>query len=398
MIFCLAVSAVEVFKWIGYFIVALLCLMLMIMLHELGHYTFGKIFKFKINEFSIGFGPKIFSKTNSKTGEVFSIRCVPLGGYCAFAGEDEEVPDESELSEEEDKEKYKYYFNKRPVWQRIIVLFAGAGFNFISALIVITIFFAGYGEYFPVVGDVYQHVEYNNEDGTYEVIEGSQQLQKGDVIYSVNGKYCYSLLEFNRLNKLVAEGGDTLELVVLRDGEAVNVKLEKNYYLTYVDGEETDEEGNPVKVPAVSQSKGIGMSLATFSVEKLPFGRALGHGFTFGYDILRVTFTTLGQVFTGQAAVSDSLGGTATAIYSLAQLVQAGIPAIIYGFCLLSISIGIMNILPLPALDGSRIVFAIIEGIRRKPLNRKVEGMIHFVGIIVLFALAIILDLVHFFG
>lgn len=397
MIFCLAVTATEVFKWIGYFIVALLCLMLMIMLHELGHYTFGKIFKFKINEFSIGFGPKIFSKTNPKTGEVFSIRCIPLGGYCAFAGEDEDVPEESELSEEEDKEQYKHYFNQRPVWQRIIVLFAGAGFNFISALIVITIFFAGYGEYFPVVGDVYQHVEYN-EDGTYDVIDGSQQLHEGDVIYSVNGEYCYSLLEFNRLNNLVAEGGDTLELVVLRDGERVDIQLDKNYYLTYVAGEETDEDGNPILVPQVSKSKGIGMSLATFSVEKLPFGRALGHGFAFGYDILRVTFKTLGQVFSGQVAVSDSLGGTATAIYSLAQLVQAGIPAIIYGFCLLSISIGIMNILPLPALDGSRIVFAIIEGIRRKPINRKVEGMIHFVGIIVLFALAIILDLVHFFG
>lgn len=396
MIFCLAVSAAEVFKWIGYFIVALICLMLMIMLHELGHYTFGRIFKFKIEEFSIGFGPKIFSKTNKKTGEVFSIRCIPLGGYCAFAGEDEEVPDESEVPEE-DKSKYDHYFNKRPVWQRIIVLFAGAGFNFISALIVITIFFAGYGEYFPVVGNVYQHVEYN-EDGSYSVIEGSQQLQEGDVIYSVNGKYCYSLLEFNRLNNLVAESGDTIDLVVLRDGEEVSIKLDKNYYLTYVASDETDEEGNPILVPQVSQSKGVGMSLATFSVEKLPFGRALGHGFTFGYDILRVTFTTLGQVFSGDVAVSDSLGGTATAIYSLAQLVQAGIPAIIYGFCLLSISIGIMNILPLPALDGSRIVFAIIEGIRKKPINRKVEGMIHFVGIIVLFALAIILDLVHFFG
>lgn len=396
MIFCLAVSAAEVFKWIGYFIVALICLMLMIMLHELGHYTFGRIFKFKIEEFSIGFGPKIFSKTNKKTGEVFSIRCIPLGGYCAFAGEDEEVPDESEVPEE-DKSKYDHYFNKRPVWQRIIVLFAGAGFNFISALIVITIFFAGYGEYFPVVGNVYQHVEYN-EDGSYSVIEGSQQLQEGDVIYSVNGKYCYSLLEFNRLNNLVAESGDKIDLVVLRDGEEVSIKLDKNYYLTYVASDEKDEEGNPILVPQVSQSKGVGMSLATFSVEKLPFGRALGHGFTFGYDILRVTFTTLGQVFTGDVAVSDSLGGTATAIYSLAQLVQAGIPAIIYGFCLLSISIGIMNILPLPALDGSRIVFAIIEGIRKKPINRKVEGMIHFVGIIVLFALAIILDLVHFFG
>jgi regulator of sigma E protease len=114
--------------------------------------------------------------------------------------------------------------------------------------------------------------------------------------------------------------------------------------------------------------------------------------------VLRVTANSFKQLFNGSVSVGDTMGGTATAIFSLAQLVQAGIPAIIYGFCILSMSIGIMNVLPLPALDGSRIVFAIIEGIRRKPLNRRVEGAIHFVGLIVLFALAIILDLVHFFG
>ncbi len=109
MILTLAVSGLEVLKWIGYVLVALFCLMLMVVLHELGHYTFGKIFKFKINEFAIGFGPKIFSKTNKKTGEVFSIRPFPFGGFCAFGGEDEESKDPHD-------------FNNRPIWQRIICL------------------------------------------------------------------------------------------------------------------------------------------------------------------------------------------------------------------------------------------------------------------------------------
>lgn len=373
MVLCLAVSGLEVLKWVGYFLVALLCLMLMIMLHELGHYTFGKIFKFKINEFSIGFGPKLFSKTNKKSGEVFSVRAVPLGGFCSFAGEDEEGESEGD-------------FNKRPVWQRIIVLFAGAGFNFLSAFIVITIFFSAYGEYFPVVGNAYQHVEYV-EDGSYTLIEGSQQLQEGDIILSVNGKNCYSLLEYNRLSSLVGKEDDNIEIVVIRDGAKQTLNVQKHYYVTDTESGEQ-----------VSANKGLGISMGSYSVQKLSAGQAFTHGAAFGYDVLRVTVNSVKQIFNGAISVGESMGGTATAIFSLAQLVQAGIPAIIYGFCILSMSIGIMNILPLPALDGSRIVFAIIEGIRRKPLNRKIEGTIHFVGLIVLFALAIILDLVHFFG
>ncbi len=384
MILTLAISGIEVLKWIGYILVALLCLMLMVVLHELGHYTFGKIFKFKINEFAIGFGPKIFSKTNKKTGEVFSIRPFPFGGFCAFGGEDEESKDPHD-------------FNNRPIWQRIIVLFAGAGFNFLSAFIVITIFFSAYGEYFPVVGEVYQHVEYVDEE-TYQVIENSQQLKQGDVILSVNGKDAYSLLEYNRLSEIISSGdGENLSVVVFRDGKKVTLNVKKHYYVTYTDSGEVDENGNKILKESVSKNKGLGMALGAFSVQKLSFGKALGHGAAFGYDVLRVTGKSLKQVFNGSVSVSESMGGTATAIFSLAQLVQAGIPAIIYGFCILSVSIGIMNVMPLPALDGSRIVFAIIEGIRRKPINRKIEGTVHFVGLIVLLALAIVLDLVHFF-
>lgn len=382
MILTLAVSGIEALKWVGYILTALICLMLMIILHELGHYTFGKIFKFKINEFAIGFGPKIFSKTNKKTGEVFSVRPFPFGGFCAFGGEDGESSDPHD-------------FNNRPVWQRIIVLFAGAGFNFLSAFIVITVFFGAYGEYFPVVGEVYQHVQYVDE-ANYEIIDGSQTLQKGDVLVSVNGKSVYSLLEYNKLSQLLAKSPDDLKVGVLREGKKIYVDITKQYYVSNV--EKVDESGSKYSEEAVSKSKGLGIQLGGFAPCKLPLGKALGHGASFGFDVLRVTGKSLKQVFSGSVSVGESMGGTATAIFSLAQLVQAGIPAIVYGFCILSVSIGIMNVMPLPALDGARIVFALIEGIRRKPINRKIEGMVHFVGLIVLLALAILLDLVHFFS
>ncbi|MDE5911237.1 MAG: site-2 protease family protein [Clostridia bacterium] len=260
MILTLAISGIEVLKWIGYILVALLCLMLMVVLHELGHYTFGKIFKFKINEFAIGFGPKIFSKTNKKTGEVFSIRPFPFGGFCAFGGEDEESSDPHD-------------FNNRPIWQRIIVLFAGAGFNFLSAFIVITIFFSAYGEYFPVVGEVYQHVEYVDGEN-YQIIEDSQQLKQGDVILSVNGKDAYSLLEYNKLSELIASDDDNLTVLVLRDGEKLTLQVRKQYYLTYTESGEVDENGDKILVGSVSKNKGLGMALGAFSVQKLSFGKA----------------------------------------------------------------------------------------------------------------------------
>ena len=137
MLSLLSVTAKDVFSYIGYIIIALLALMLMIVVHESGHYLAGKLFKFNIDEFSIGFGPAIFKKRNKKNGELFAIRCIPLGGYCAFHGEDEE--DEDKKVETENFSLYsevdqmnnpkKVGFNEQAPWKRLIVQFAGAGFK-----------------------------------------------------------------------------------------------------------------------------------------------------------------------------------------------------------------------------------------------------------------------------
>ena len=132
----LAVDAAEVFRWIGYILVAMIFFMFMIVVHELGHYTAGKLLKFKINEFAIGFGPAIFKHKNKKPGEVFSVRCIPAGGFCAFEGEDEEAQSPEA-------------FNAHPVWKRIIVLASGAPVKFISAIVLLTFFFMVFGGTIP---------------------------------------------------------------------------------------------------------------------------------------------------------------------------------------------------------------------------------------------------------
>ena len=325
----LCVSAGEVFKWIGYIVIAMICFMFMIVVHELGHYTAGKILGFKINEFAIGFGPAIFkTTTNKQTGEAFSIRCIPAGGFCAFEGEDEEA-----------------------IFEDI--------FDFESKRLRLRV-----------------------------VIEQEQAFEQGDMIIKVNGTPVYSLLESGKLGELIADS-DANEFTVIRDGEEITFTVEKaDYYYSY-----QNENGETV----TDVQKGLGITYG-FGQYKLGYFSAVARSFNFCGDVVELIFKSIGQLFTGAAKVKDMMGGTITAVSALVQLGQSGFAAVAYGVAVLSISIAFMNILPLPALDGSRILFAIIEGIRKKPLNRKVEGMIHAVGLVLLVGLAITFDLLHFFG
>ena len=147
--------------------------MIMILIHEAGHYAVGKLLKFKINEFSIGFGPPIV-KINRKNGEKFSIRCIPLGGFCAFEGEDQDSTVEGS-------------FNSQAPWKRILVLLAGVTCNFLTAIIIMSILFGSYGYVLPEVTALNEPVEAST------VVN----LQEGEIIYEVNGKKVYALASFN---------------------------------------------------------------------------------------------------------------------------------------------------------------------------------------------------------
>lgn len=354
-------SFVSVLQWIGYILIALLCLMFMIVVHEFGHYITGKIFKFNIVEFSIGFGPKIFSKKNKKTNEVFSIRCLPLGGFCQFQGEDEEGLKEGD-------------FNSKPCWQRILVLFNGAFLNLVSSMIIAMIFFMAVGDLVPVISNTTDYI-----DSDY-----TQQLKVGDEIRYINGVRTYGILDVSLLPLDLIKDNEENTFVIYRDGEEMTLVLQKH------DFETIDLNGNPTG----ETSHGYGINMTFY--QKQNFGNAFIKGIKFPFKVAYITFKTIGQIFTGQLKVKDTMGGTITAVSTIAQGVSYGFNSVLYVVCVLSASIGIMNLLPIPALDGSRIVFCIVEWIRKKPLDRKVEGIIHAVGLICLFGFAIILDLLHF--
>ncbi len=364
----LGVTFGQVMSTVGHIFIAILCLMFMVVVHELGHYLAGRLLKFKILEFGIGFGPPIFKRTNKKTGEIFSIRPFPLGGFCMFESEDESSDSPTA-------------FNNQEPWKRLIVLFSGAFFNFVSALIIITMIFTFYGQLLPVVGEIYEEAAIA-EDGA---------LKEGDVILKVEGKQVNILMMDDlqiAMRRIDHEGTFT----VLRNGKLLDVHVRKsNVFVRDTEGKIMyDEENKPL------QRYAFGFTSIVAPV-KLNFFRAMGRAFSYGFYVVYKIIWLLGQLLTGGIKFSESAGGPITIISTMSEATRAGFGPLAYVVGLLSANLAIMNLLPFPALDGARMLFVTIEWIRGKPINKKVEAAIHLGGIILLFAFAIFADLLQLF-
>lgn len=382
-----------------YILVALIILLLMIVIHELGHYVAGKIFKFKINEFSIGFGPTIFTRTSKKTGEKFSLRLIPLGGYCAFEDEDGlETEKEDEQADfvnpdevfpeitpkpimppvvdplERSEEKPRSFTEEKP-WKRIIVLVSGALFNFISAVLFSFIFIWTMGYSVPKVDALY-----TDESGAAYATE----LCVGDTILAVDGEKITVMKSYDDLVKDKTVGKKYL-LTVDRGGEIVEVTVEvkriinRNY--TAPDGTVSDLD-----------YAGFGFQSMTTSRDG-KFIDALKYSIPYTCKLAFLVLATLGGLFTGSVPLTSVTGPVGT-IGFMAELGMYDVRNFIVLLPLIAANLAIFNVLPIPALDGSKIVFTAIEWVRGKPLNRKVESIIHAVGIILLLAFVVVIDIV----
>lgn len=369
-----------------FIIIAILILLLMITIHEFGHYLAGKLLGFKIDEFSIGFGPKLFSK-KKKNGEVFSIRLLPLGGFCAFAGETEEEnilapekmkdkdvfelesDDSEKLSEDAKPQRTWLNFNEQAPWKRIIVLMAGGVFNLLSAVIFSFIFIVSVGSGTPNVVTVYDSVEPSVQCA----------LVEGDKILSVDG----TKIDFSHTLAEALAGkcnGDEIEVVILRDGEKISLTTTIRNYKT--SDELTEEDVYPV---------GMGVGLV---YDKATLGDAFKYCVPYTAKLSWLILGTFGDLFTGDVPISEVAGPIGT-VNQIANLGMQSWSYILLLLPLIAANLGIFNLFPIPALDGAKVIFTVVEWIRGKPINQKVEGMIHFVGLIVLFGLVIILDIVN---
>ena len=432
MLNILSATVGEVFASIGYVLLALLALMAMIVVHELGHYTAGKLLGFKIDEFAIGFGPKIFKRKNKKTGELFSIRPFPIGGFCAFHGED---ADGALLDENGNQVKDANgniikdpdAFNNQKPWKRLIVLFSGAFMNFLSAILIITIYFSAYGQPLPYVV------------GTYDVPSYQNVFEQGDVLLSVNGKQI-NLMAQEDLDNVFKKVGDTAQFRVLRNGKRIKITASKFFYDPFEDGDyiyavdgkkldtpvayadylatvesndafivtvvRYDEKGEICEQSTMKVQKGenpedangfysYGFGITrTIARAKLPFFLAFGRAWSFCFFIVFKILASFGALITGKMGI-EGAGGTITTIITMAKVSALGFDSFMYVVAIISANLAVMNLLPFPALDGSRMLFTLIEMIFKKPVPRKVEAVIHTVGLVLLLVLAVFLDVFH---
>lgn len=413
-------SFADVMKSIGGVVLAIVILLAMVTIHEFGHYVAGKLLGFKINEFAVGFGPAIFKKRSKKTGEQFSLRIIPLGGYCAFDGEDELVEEkkkEEEPFEEmttpreeneggmaETKEEYPEpkgaRFNDQAPWKRIIVLIAGATMNYLLALLLILTMFTFIGR--PVYQVVKGEPPENATQGAVQTY--NEGLKTGDTVLEIDGRRVYLITDWQS----ALDGkkkGEVVELLVLREGkeqtvsislyeDANVVNMQDNTAIFFALGiayreEVADENGET----SLKTTRGGALSPTTV---KGSFFETIGTSFAYSWKIGGTVLRSLGELLTGKLGM-DAVGGPVTTIKVTSEAASSSLMSFLNIAALIGVNLAVFNLLPVPALDGCKVVFCLIEWIRRKPVNRKVEAWIHFAGIVFLFGFAILVDLLQLF-
>lgn len=356
----------EVATSVLYVVIAVLLLLFMITVHEAGHFIAGKIFGFGIEEFSIGFGPKLFSHVK-KNGEIFSVRLIPLGGYCAFRGEDKDVEDE------------KSFNNKKP-WQRIIVLISGALMNYLSALFIIALMFGIYGHSAIMT--------YRTETPVY----GEEySLRDRDVIISANGKTVYLITDL--MQALDGKNqGEEIPMCVLRQGEFQDINVKLTADADFKSVEDIETLCRTLNVYFAETENGAESGFITTGI-KLGFFQTIAKSAEYSLKLAGTIFTVFRQLFTGMIGI-NSLGGTVTTISVAADAIRiGGLWSFLNIAAFIGVNLAVFNLIPFPALDGARVVFTAIEWVRKKPLSRRVEGVIHAVGFAIIIAFALFVDL-----
>ena len=368
--YLLLASFSQVMSYIGYILLAILVLLVMITVHELGHYITGKIFKFKIDEFAVGFGPKLYSK-KKQNGEVFSLRLIPLGGFCAFSGEDQESNEQSD-------------FNNKPPWQRIIVLISGALMNYLLAVFIIALMFGIYG---------HTALMTYHTDGEINGYSSEYSFQDKDIIIKADGKNVYLVTDL--MNAIDGKkAGDMVGFKILRGGKVqnINVKLRADTNFYNVEDLKTLYDSLGITYQINQQGEIASSGLYATGV-RFNFFTTIGRSFEYSIKLAGTIFKILGQLLTGTLGIK-AMGGTVTTLSVTADAIKiGGFRNLLNIASFIGVNLAVFNLLPIPALDGSRVVFTAIEWVRGKPINRKVEGIIHTVGLVLLLMFAVFVDL-----
>ena len=330
---------------------------ILIFVHELGHYLTARACKVTIHEFSLGMGKRLCGFTSPKTGIQYSLRLFPIGGYVAMAGEDEDKE-----GEEDDPNA----FNKKNVWQRLLILVAGASMNVITGALAMLILvggmtIAGYKLPSTTVAEF--------TPGASSYVTG---LETGDRIISVDGVRVHTGYDLSY--EIMFNGYKPVDVVVERDGKEILVPD-----VMFPSGMEDGIELGSMDFYVLSDESTVG------NVLKTTLWRSVSS--------IKMVFDSIKGIVTGRFTLASMSGpiGVSSAVADVASQPMA-VWNILYLFALIAMNLGVMNMLPIPALDGGRVFFRIIEILRfGKPVNPHVEATIHGVGMaLLLMATAVI--------
>lgn len=337
-----------------YILAAILVFGVLIAVHELGHFMAAKACGVRVNEFSIGMGPALWKKQKGETQ--YSLRLFPVGGFCAMEGEEEDSDDPTAL-------------NNQGFWAKLLIFAAGAAMNFIAGLLIILVLYAdAQAFYMPVVAGFADGCPLESADG----------LQEGDRLLRIDGEKVYVYSDISLLMGLNKTGA--FDLQIERNGEVITLRdftMERREY--------TDQNGKAYT--------GYGLY---FGAEEATLGRKLSYSWNNAMDFARLVRLSLQMLVTGQAGVKDLSGpvgivSTMTQVGEQAATTQAAVENIAYLAALIAVNLAVMNLLPLPALDGGKIFFLVINAVSmqlfKKQIPAKYENYIHFAGLILLLAL-----------
>lgn len=342
----------------------ILILSVLVLVHELGHYLVAKLFKIKVEEFGFGFPPRVFGKKIGET--VYSINLLPIGGFVKLYGEDDAGGGSINIKKSpEEKSDLDRAFYARPLWQRISVVVAGVIMNFLLAVVLISTLFATSGVAVPTDNVLVNDVQSGSP-------AESAGILVDDEITAVNGREVNTSEEFI---KIVDESaGEEISLSILRGEDDINLTL----------------------TPRVDVPEGegpIGVVISSVQIKKYSWLEAPFYGTLEAVNFSRLIVVGLGTLVvdlftTGQA---EGVAGPVGVAQLTGVVVENGIVATLWFVSLLSLNLAVLNILPIPALDGGRFFFQLIELLTRKKVSPKYEGYAHAAGLIVLLSLMVLI-------
>ena len=335
-----------------YILLAILVFGVLIFTHELGHFLMAKLFGVRVNEFAINMGPTLLKRTVGET--TYSLRLIPIGGFCAMEGEDQASGDPRA-------------FTSAKAWKRAIILIAGAAMNFLTGLLILVIMYSTVSGFTTAkIVDFYPDCAMHHEEG----------LQVGDTFYEIDGRRVYQYSDLSMLLSRNTSG--VYDLTVKRDGKLVEF-----------------EDFPMVKKPYEEEGQTVYRYGLYFGYEEKTAGTVLKNAWFTALDFGRMVWMSLGDLVKGMVSINDMSGpvGIVSVIAQSGETAESAADAalnIAYLAAFIAVNLAVMNMLPIPALDGGRVFFLLVNGLVQLVLRRKIdpkyEGYIHAAGMVLLLA------------